>query len=347
MIVIHFYPTDHGKVRLVGGETRCSGRVEVYYKGEWGTVCYDNWGLSTADVVCRQLGCGHAVWAPGISLYGAGTGKIWLDNVHCSGSESYLWQCKANNLGQHDCGHSEDAGASCSGWKSKNASPELIVCIILGLLLAAVSAGLIVQRRRILLSSRKQVQGSQGKNLLNEEIYEEIDWNDEVQYYSKISSKSPESGFFRRISPGESEYYQDSISEEDDGSNGVNSEGLTRADSYDDVEGNELNENGEKDAVSQLNLKESSDIVRPDVNRMENSSDYDDIEGSSHVKITPIFSTVSQLNLKESSDTVRPDVNRMKNSSEYDDIECSSHVKIALTFSADYDDLYPESTPVS
>ena len=44
-----------------------------------------------------------------------GTGQIWLDEVGCLGNEIRLIDCPADPLGQHDCGHSEDAGVSCTG----------------------------------------------------------------------------------------------------------------------------------------------------------------------------------------------------------------------------------------
>lgn len=43
-------------IRLTGGNHSGEGRVEVNYKGSWGTVCDDSFTDKSAKVVCRQLG---------------------------------------------------------------------------------------------------------------------------------------------------------------------------------------------------------------------------------------------------------------------------------------------------
>lgn len=47
---------EHGKLRLAGGGQPGEGRVEVCFRGAWGTVTDDLWGVPDAKVVCRQLG---------------------------------------------------------------------------------------------------------------------------------------------------------------------------------------------------------------------------------------------------------------------------------------------------
>ncbi|KAF4093071.1 hypothetical protein AMELA_G00029190 [Ameiurus melas] len=102
-------------IQLAGGNHSCSGRVEVYYNNQWGTVCDDSWDINDAQVVCRQLGCGNAVSAHQNAHFGQGSGPIWLDDVRCSGNESTITQCTHTGFGEHNCGHNKDAGVTCLG----------------------------------------------------------------------------------------------------------------------------------------------------------------------------------------------------------------------------------------
>uniref|UniRef100_A0A8D0EMU9 SRCR domain-containing protein n=1 Tax=Strix occidentalis caurina TaxID=311401 RepID=A0A8D0EMU9_STROC len=145
------------KIRTVGGEDGCSGRVEVWYRGSWGTVCDDSWDMQDAKVACRQLGCGPAVSALREAAFGMGMGPIWLEQVECQGMEPSLQDCWARPGDGGACRHKEDAAVHCSGeWQGWDllvrywVSVPIITCIILGALLClllALLAGQVLSTR--------------------------------------------------------------------------------------------------------------------------------------------------------------------------------------------------------
>ncbi|CAM5173320.1 unnamed protein product, partial [Eretmochelys imbricata] len=106
--------SEEAQLRLVNGPSRCAGRVEVLHNQRWGTVCDDSWNITDAGVVCRELGCGMALSAPGGARFGRGSDHIWLDDVNCAGTEAALTECRARPWGDNNCNHGEDAGAVCS-----------------------------------------------------------------------------------------------------------------------------------------------------------------------------------------------------------------------------------------
>lgn len=87
----------------------------MFHRQQWGTICDDGWDLLDAAVVCRQLGCGAALSAPGLSAFGQGSGPIWLDGVSCVGTEATIAECPGKPWGQHACSHVEDASVVCAG----------------------------------------------------------------------------------------------------------------------------------------------------------------------------------------------------------------------------------------
>ena len=120
---ILFLFLSDGSVRLVAGTNSHEGRVEVFYQGQWGTVCDDLWDLQDATVVCRQLGFSAAARAvSAASEFSTGDGPIFLDDLSCNGDERSLGECSHRGWGNNNCGHSEDAGVVCA---TSTVSPDL------------------------------------------------------------------------------------------------------------------------------------------------------------------------------------------------------------------------------
>lgn len=105
-------------MRLAGGSNEAQGRVEIFYQGQWGTVCDEGWDINDGMVVCRQLGYQETISITSMaSNYGPGSGPIQLQDVACQGGENNLFMCTLPSaLGDvSTCLHSNDAGVICGG----------------------------------------------------------------------------------------------------------------------------------------------------------------------------------------------------------------------------------------
>ncbi|KAK1885791.1 Neurotrypsin [Dissostichus eleginoides] len=123
-------PLTDGSLRLVGGATSYEGRLEVFYRGRWGTVCDDGWTDSNTQVVCRQLGyrLGETLLSEGLDItpvprFGVGSGPILLDDVSCTGKEPSILVCNRNEWLRHDCTHHEDVNIACSPGRNGESLP--------------------------------------------------------------------------------------------------------------------------------------------------------------------------------------------------------------------------------
>lgn len=71
----------------------CSGRLQVFYNGTWGSVGSNSMTAYTAPLVCKELGCGDGGVLESNNRYRRVNGTAWLDHVQCGESNSSFWQC--------------------------------------------------------------------------------------------------------------------------------------------------------------------------------------------------------------------------------------------------------------
>ena len=103
-------------MRLAGGNgSDFVGRVEISYGGEWGTICDNRWSLSDNSVICTMLGYKAPTKMPTVGAIAEGTGKIWLSDIDCIGSENHIQECHHGAWGEIKCNHSEDVAVICEG----------------------------------------------------------------------------------------------------------------------------------------------------------------------------------------------------------------------------------------
>ncbi|XP_046565328.1 uncharacterized protein LOC124274041 [Haliotis rubra] len=97
-------------ITLVDGQNVNEGRVEIYHKGQWGTICNTSLGHTDASAICRHLGYLGGI-AAGRGQFGSGSGINWGFNVTCLRT----FQCPAISLDTEakSCSHHGDFAVIC------------------------------------------------------------------------------------------------------------------------------------------------------------------------------------------------------------------------------------------
>ena len=114
--------------RLRSGVMPWQGRVEVLYSNVWGTVCDIGFNYHSCNVLCRSLGYGTCKSILTRASYGRGIGKVWMNEVKCTGTEQYLHECNRLPWGNaRNCGeHAGDVGVECHVPDVYDHQPEIV-----------------------------------------------------------------------------------------------------------------------------------------------------------------------------------------------------------------------------
>jgi hypothetical protein len=107
-------------VRLIdcdGGEALMAGRLEMFYKDYWGTVCGDTFTTEAARVACYSLGYRKASAIYLHNTYGPSKGlKVILGGLNCTGNETHLDRCSHPHYeedGVAHCTNNMDVSIAC------------------------------------------------------------------------------------------------------------------------------------------------------------------------------------------------------------------------------------------
>lgn len=112
-------PAEHQEWRLSGGRDGCAGRVEVFFRGTWSTVCDSTWYDTEGRVLCRTLGCGEPLrklffhhTLPGRMVY------------ECESLQPSLAHCRWAYNKSAPCHQSRAVGVVCNGTEPPASQPR-------------------------------------------------------------------------------------------------------------------------------------------------------------------------------------------------------------------------------
>lgn len=122
-------------VNIIGGGQR--GRIEISYDGQKGSICNKYWSKTNARVLCKEKGFADGETT---NLGSVGTGKVFLSNVLCTGTESSILMCNSTgwDVSSDECAnHRKDVEVMCytDGMHNKVTSLNLEITIFMYMVL--------------------------------------------------------------------------------------------------------------------------------------------------------------------------------------------------------------------
>ncbi|XP_011334038.1 protein bark beetle isoform X2 [Ooceraea biroi] len=105
-------------IRLVDGPSPLAGRLQLFHRGDWRSVCTNsrNWTRADLETACRQLGYQGGQWWSWIDRQWPSKPRLLYEEPGCRGTEPSLVNCdrwSERQLGAGVCDYHPDLGISC------------------------------------------------------------------------------------------------------------------------------------------------------------------------------------------------------------------------------------------
>ena len=115
-----------GNIRLTDGSSVEAGTVEIFYDNQWNKVCDDDWTLTDASVVCRQLGYPRAsdYYRRANFVPASGEVHVVIPRLSCTGSETRLLDCSHGDVYNASCDNAQNIAVECELQHVYNAPGE-------------------------------------------------------------------------------------------------------------------------------------------------------------------------------------------------------------------------------
>ena len=103
-------PAFEGDVRLVNGPTITEGRVEIYFAGEWASVCDHSLTDTEGIALCHYFNYPYG-YIKGEAYYGKAKDSTSMLSFKCPNNTLDVRKCSKKLI--NDCSHQNDAGIVC------------------------------------------------------------------------------------------------------------------------------------------------------------------------------------------------------------------------------------------